>query len=74
MAAQKIDHCPCIVCCIVEVVTTCKLQRQIGSFQVYNRQIDLRPNLTKHAKCMTLSVLETSLPRQRSHDTLASGI
>ena len=29
---------------------------------------------TKHAKCMTLSILETSLPRQRSHDTLASGI
>ena len=25
-------------------------------------------------KCMTLSVLETSLPMQRSHDTLASGI
>ena len=26
---------------------------------------------TKVAKCMTLSVLETSLPMQRSHDTLA---
>ena len=25
-------------------------------------------------KCMTLSVLETSLPMQRSHDTLASSI
>ena len=29
---------------------------------------------TKRAKCMTLSVLETSLPMQRSHDTLAFGI
>ena len=29
---------------------------------------------TNRAKCMTLSVLETSLPMQRSHDTLALGI
>ena len=29
---------------------------------------------TKHAKFMTLSVLETSLPMQRSHDTLALDI
>ena len=29
---------------------------------------------TKRANCMTLSVLETSLPMQRSHDTLAFGI
>ena len=27
--------------------------------------------VTKHAKCMTLSILEAILPRQRSHDTLA---
>ena len=26
---------------------------------------------TKHAKYMTLSVLEASLPMQRNHDTLA---
>ena len=32
------------------------------------------PCFTKHAKCMTLSVLETSLSLKRSHDTLASGI
>ena len=29
---------------------------------------------TKDAKCMTLSILETSLPMQRSHDTLALDI
>ena len=42
-------------------------------------QIGLRPSqhllvFTKHAKCMTLSVLETSLPMQRSHDTLTLDI
>ena len=57
----------------------CKLQRQIGRNQVCERHIG-RKNLvalacsTKRAKCMTLSVLETSLPMQRSHDTLAFGI
>ena len=29
---------------------------------------------TKHAKCMTLFVLETSLPRQRSNNILSFGI
>ena len=29
---------------------------------------------TNRAKCMTLSVLETSLPMQRSHDTLAASL
>ena len=29
---------------------------------------------TKRAKCMTLSILETSLPRQRSHASLAFSI
>ena len=30
--------------------------------------------ITKHAKCMTLSVLDTSLPMQQSYDTLALDI
>ena len=64
----------------------CKLQRQIGRNQVWYRPSlwktyrSQKKNLvalacsTKRAKCMTLSVLETSLPMQRSHDTLAFGI
>ena len=57
----------------------CKLHRQIGHDQVCNRPIGCENPValacsTKRAKCMTLSVLETSLPMQRSHGTLALGI
>ena len=50
--------------------------KQMAYNQVYNRQIghETKSTLdcfTKHAKRKTLSVLETSLPMQRSHDTLA---
>ena len=47
----------------------CPKERQIGS--------EAKSTLacfTKRTKCMILSILETSLPRQKSHDTLAPGI
>ena len=30
---------------IANLVSTCKLQRQMGPFQIYHRQIGLRPSL-----------------------------
>ena len=54
--------------------------KQMAHNQVYNGQINRSETkstlvcFTKHAKCMTLSGLEISLPRQRSHDTLALDI
>ena len=57
-----------------------KPQKQTnGSFQVCNRQIgpeakSILACFTMHAKYMALSVLDTSLPMQRSHDTIAFGI
>ena len=44
----------------------CELQRQKG-----HKTPSTLAYFTKHTKCMTLSVLETSLPMQRSHDILA---
>ena len=51
-------------------------QNRLAHHEVFNRQIGQKPSqhllsFAKHAKSMTLSVLETSLPMQRSHDTLA---
>ena len=47
---------------------TCKLQ-------TYQSETESKLGcFTNHAKCMTLSVVETSLAMQGNHDTLASGV
>ena len=59
-------------------------QCNIADSERHDKQMAHNPNgsetkstlacFTKRAKCMTLSVLETSLPMQRSHDTLTLDI